>query len=80
MTRFFLPGTGDALGRSEMAKGELEFEMNRLRREEASLRDAGLKLHATIEALGQEKLDLNRSYMQVRMKKSSCRYIQWTMI
>src|SRR6218665_1751316 len=62
---FTSPFLADALARSEVTKGELEFEINRLKREEASLRDAALKLQAMIEGLGQEKMDLGRSLAQV---------------
>ena len=56
---------GDALSKSEMCKAELEVEMNKLKTEEAALRDALLKMQALNEGLGQDKIELNRIILQV---------------
>lgn len=58
---------GDTLSRSQTQKAELEVEINQLRREEASLRDALLKLQALNEGLGQDKIELNKFILQVCM-------------
>ncbi len=55
----------EALSRAEMSKAELELEINKVKTEEASLRDALLKMQALNEGLGQDKIELNRIIMQV---------------
>lgn len=55
----------EALSRSEINKAELELEINRVKTEEASLRDALLKMQALNEGLGQDKIELNKIIMQV---------------
>jgi len=55
----------DAYQRSELGKGELEFDLNRLRHEESNLREALLKMQALNDIMGQEKNDLNRIIVQV---------------
>ncbi len=57
--------TADALSKSEMVKAELELEINKSKAEEASLRDALLKMQALNEGLGQDKIELNKIIMQV---------------
>ena len=46
-------------------KAELELEVNKCKTEEASLRDALLKMQALNEGLGQDKIELNKIIMQV---------------
>lgn len=58
--------TGEALSRAELTKAELELEINKVKTEEASLRDALLKMQALNEGLGQDKIELNKIIMQVR--------------
>jgi hypothetical protein len=58
--------TGDALSRAEMTKAELELEINKVKTEEAGLRDALLKMQSLNEGLGQDKIELNKIIMQVR--------------
>lgn len=48
-----------------------EVEINRLRSEEAGLRDALLKMQALNEGLGQDKIELNRIVMQLEQDKAS---------
>ena len=48
-----------------MVKAELELEVNKLRTEEAALRDSLLKMQALNEGLGQDKIELNKIIMQV---------------
>ena len=55
----------EALSRSELSKAELELEINKIKTEEASLRDALLKMQALNEGLGQDKIELNKIIMQV---------------
>ena len=43
--------------------------MNRVRSEEASLRDALLKMQALNEGLGQDKIELNKMLMQQEAEK-----------
>ena len=59
---FFL---GEALSRAELCKAELELEINKIKTEDASLRDALLKMQALNEGLGQDKIELNKIIMQV---------------
>ncbi len=66
MLLLFPSRSDEALSRAEMAKAELELQLNRLRAEEASLRDALLKMQALNEGLGQDKIELNKIIMQVR--------------
>ena len=56
---------GEALSRAELAKAELELEINKIKTEDASLRDALLKMQALNEGLGQDKIELNKIIMQV---------------
>ena len=48
-----------------MVKSELELEVNKLRTEEAALRDSLHKMQALNEGLGQDKIELNKIIMQV---------------
>ena len=48
-----------------MVKAELELEVNKLRTEEAALRDSLHKMQALNEGLGQDKIELNKIIMQV---------------
>ena len=48
-----------------MSKAELEVEINKLKTEEATLRDALLKMQALNEGLGQDKIELNKIIMLV---------------
>ena len=57
---------GEALSKAEVAKAELEVEINKLKTEEATLRDALLKMQALNEGLGQDKIELNKIIMMVR--------------
>lgn len=56
---------GEALSKAEVTKAELEVEINKLKSEEATLRDALLKMQALNEGLGQDKIELNKIIMQV---------------
>lgn len=56
---------GESLARLEVQRAELEVELNRLRTEEAGLRDSLLKMQALNEGLGQDKIELNKIIMQV---------------
>ena len=56
---------GEALSKAEVAKAELEVEINKLKTEEATLRDALLKMQALNEGLGQDKIELNKIIMMV---------------
>ena len=56
----------EALSKAELSKAELELEINKVKTEEASLRDALLKMQALNEGLGQDKIELNKIIMQVR--------------
>jgi hypothetical protein len=60
------PSPGEALSRAELSKAELELEINKIKTEDASLRDALLKMQALNEGLGQDKIELNKIIMQVR--------------
>ena len=57
----------EALSRTELCNAELELEINKVKTEEASLRDAILKMQALNEGLGQDKIELNKIIMQVRI-------------
>ena len=57
----------DALSQAEIAKAELELEVNKVKAEEASLRDALLKMQSLNEGLGQDKIDLNKIIIQVNV-------------
>lgn len=48
-----------------------EVEINRLRSEEANLRDSLLKMQALNEGLAQDKIELNRMVMNLETEKSS---------
>ena len=52
--------TSDALGRAEIQKAELELEINKMKAEEAKLRDILLKMQSLNEGLGQDKVELNK--------------------
>ena len=56
---------GDALSKAELQKAELELEINKAKTEEATLKDALLKMQAMNEGLGQDKVELNKIIMQV---------------
>ena len=56
---------GEAHTKSQMVKAELELEVNKLRAEEAALRDSLHKMQALNEGLGQDKIELNKIIMQV---------------
>ena len=56
---------GEAHTKSQMVKAELELEINKLRAEEAALRDSLHKMQALNEGLGQDKIELNKIIMQV---------------
>lgn len=58
---------GDALSKSEMQKAELEVEINKLKTEEAALKDALLKMQAFNEGLGQDKIELNKIILHVSL-------------
>ena len=53
-----------------MVKAELELEVNKLRTEEAALRDSLHKMQALNEGLGQDKIELNKIIMQVSNEAS----------
>ena len=53
------------MSQAEIAKAELELEVNKVKAEEASLRDALLKMQSLNEGLGQDKIELNKIIMQV---------------
>ena len=54
-----------------MVKAELELEINKLRAEEAALRDSLHKMQALNEGLGQDKIELNKIIMQVSKQKQN---------
>lgn len=58
----------EALSKAEVAKAELELELNKAKTEETSLRDALLKMQALNEGLGQDKIELNRIIIQVSIQ------------
>lgn len=61
----FFPFPGEALGKAEIIKTELEGELHKSRAEEAALKDALAKMQALNEGLGQDKIELNKIIMQV---------------
>ena len=61
---------GEALSRTELGNAELELEVNKVKTEEASLRDALLKMQALNEGLGQDKIELNKIIMQMEAEKA----------
>ena len=63
----YLLVSAEALSRAELYKSELECEVNKLKAEESSLRDALLKMQSLNEGLGQDKIELNKIVLQVRM-------------
>ena len=72
--------TADALSRAEIQKAELELEMNKMKAEEAKLRDILLKMQSLNEGLGQDKIiihleqekgALNTEKSDLEMVKSS---------
>lgn len=62
---FWFLSSGDALSKAELQKAELELEINKAKTEEATLKDALLKMQAMNEGLGQDKVELNKIIMQV---------------
>lgn len=62
---------GDALSKAELQKAELELEINKAKTEEATLKDALLKMQALNEGLGQDKVELNKIIMQVKQSEWS---------
>ncbi len=60
---------GEALSKAELCKSELELEINKVKTEEASLRDALLKMQSLNEGLGQDKIELNKIIMQLEAEK-----------
>ena len=62
--------SGEALSRTELGNAELELEVNKVKTEEASLRDALLKMQALNEGLGQDKIELNKIIMQMEAEKA----------
>jgi hypothetical protein len=63
--------TSDALGRAEIQKAELELEINKMKAEEAKLRDILLKMQSLNEGLGQDKVELNKIILHLEQEKSS---------
>ena len=63
--------SGEALSKSELLRAELELEINKCKVEEASLRDALLKMQALNEGLGQDKIELNKIIMHVEGEKAA---------
>ena len=59
------------MSRSELAKAELELELNKAKTEEASLRDALLKMQGLNEGLGQDKIELNKIIMQMEAERNT---------
>ena len=68
----------EALSKSEICKAELELEINKVKTEEASLRDALLKMQALNEGLGQDKIELNKIIMQVCCCWCQCKLQSWS--
>ena len=58
---------GDALSKAELNKAELELEVNKAKLEEARLQDTIIKMQALNEGLGQDKIELNKIIMHVRV-------------
>lgn len=63
--------TADALGRAEIHKAELELEINKMKAEEAKLRDILLKMQSMNEGLSQDKVELNKIIIHLEQEKSS---------
>ena len=63
---YYYNNLDEALSKAELGKAELELEINKVKTEEVSLRDALLKMQALNEGLGQDKIELNKIIMQVR--------------
>jgi uncharacterized protein (DUF3084 family) len=60
----------DALSRSEILKAELELEMNKMKAEEAKLRDVFLKMQSLNEGLNQDKCELNKLISHIEHEKT----------
>ena len=54
----------------ERANAEIELSLNKLKTEEASLRDQLAKMQALNEGLAQDKVDLHKVIAEVRNEKS----------
>ena len=63
--------TADALSRAEIQKAELELEMNKMKAEEAKLRDILLKMQSLNEGLGQDKIELNKIIIHLEQEKGA---------
>ena len=66
---------GDALSKAELNKAELELEVNKAKLEEARLQDTIIKMQALNEGLGQDKIELNKLIMHVRVYEVTPRSI-----
>lgn len=63
--------TSDALSRIEIQKAELELEVNKMKAEDAKLRDFLMKMQSMNDALGHEKLELNKIIIHLEQEKSA---------
>ena len=63
--------TSDALGRAEIQKAELELELNKLKSEEAKLRDVLIKMQQLNEGLGHDKVELNKIIIHLEQEKAN---------
>lgn len=59
------PILDEAISKAELTVAELELQINKLKTEEAGMKDALLKMQALNEGLGQDKIELNKIIMQV---------------
>jgi rootletin len=62
--------TADALSRSEIQKAELELDINKMKAEEAKLRDLLIKMQSLNEALTQDKVELNKLIIHLEQEKA----------
>ncbi len=63
--------TDAALGRAEIMKAELELELNKLKSEEAKLRDVLIKMQQLNEGLSADKIELNKIIVHLEQEKSN---------
>jgi uncharacterized protein (DUF3084 family) len=61
----------DALSRIELQKAELELDMNKMKSEEAKLRDILLKMQSLNEGLTQDKQELNKIIQHLEHEKAN---------
>lgn len=62
--------TSDALSRVEIQRAELELETNKMKADDAKLRDFLMKMQSMNDVLGHEKMELNKIIIHLEQEKT----------